>query len=120
MKTINGWMDGWMDEWMDHWMDGWMDGWVNESLDGWVDVWVGGWVYGVSEFPFYVLKRIGTKWAGCRKEVPETQVMSLLPEILLSHLHTHSLRIGQLYAQPPVHSFSHSTHLFHHPFVPNP
>ena len=93
-----------------------MDG----SLDGWVDGWVGGWVYGVSEFPFYVLKRIGTKWAGCRKEVPETQVMSLLPEILLSHLHTHSLRIGQLYAQPPVHSFSHSTHLFHHPFVPNP
>ena len=120
MKTINGWMDGWMDEWMDHWMDGWMDGWVNESLDGWVDGWVRGWVYGVSEFPFYVLKRIGTKWAGCRKEVPETQVMSLLPEILLSHLHTHSLRIGQLYAQPPVHSFSHSTHLFHHPFVPNP
>ena len=120
MKTINGWKDGWMDEWMDHWMDGWMDGWVNESLDGWVDGWVGGWVYGVSEFPFYVLKRIGTKWAGCRKEVPETQVMSLLPEILLSHLHTHSLRIGQLYAQPPVHSFSHSTHLFHHPFVPNP
>ena len=92
MKTINGWMDG--------------------SLDGWVD--------GVSEFLFYVLNRIGTEWAGCRKEVPEIQVMSLLHEILLSHLHTHSLGIGQLYAQLPVHSFSHSTHLFHHPFVPNP
>ena len=55
-----------------------MDG----SLDGGVD--------GVSEFLFYVLNRIGTEWAGCRKEVPETQVMSLLPEILLSHLHTHT------------------------------
>lgn len=59
-----------------------MDG----SLDGGVD----GGVDGVSEFLFYVLNRIGTEWAGCRKEVPETQVMSLLPEILLSHLHTHT------------------------------
>ena len=89
---------------------------MNECKNGWTDRWMGEWVNSLST----CWTELGQNGPGPRKEVPETQVMSLLSEMWLSHLHTHYLGIGQLCTQSYVHSSSYLEHLFCYLPVPNP